>query len=115
MDDDEDSFGRTLGDVVSWEQIRTDCASQKDLMAEPCKPEKWLKCSDFDDKSILDCEDTKLCKPIRHDEGIVGDESLVGIQVDSFYQENAKWYDSPCGLDSGADCGDSGFRHEEIV
>ncbi|XP_010053893.2 uncharacterized protein LOC104442238 [Eucalyptus grandis] len=115
MDDDEDSFGRTLGDVVSWEQIRTDCASQKDLMAEPCKPEKWLECSDFDDKSILDCEDTKLGKPIRHDEGIVGDESLVGIQVDSFYQENAKWYDSPCGLDSGADCGDSGFRHEEIV
>ncbi|KAF2282662.1 hypothetical protein GH714_043772 [Hevea brasiliensis] len=83
IDDDEDSFGRTLGDC------------------------------DFDEKSILDCEDTKLTKPMRHDEAIVTDVGL--IQVDSFYQENPKWYDSPCGLDSSADCGDSGFRHGEIV
>ncbi|KAJ9171278.1 hypothetical protein P3X46_014667 [Hevea brasiliensis] len=113
IDDDEDSFGRTLGDVVPWDQMRTECRSDKDLMSEPCKPEKWLKCSDFDEKSILDCEDTKLTKPMRHDEAIVTDVGL--IQVDSFYQENPKWYDSPCGLDSSADCGDSGFRHGEIV
>lgn len=115
IEDDEDSFGRTLGDVVPWDQMRTECRSEKDLMSEPCKPDKWLKCSDFDDKSILDCEDTKLTKPIRHDESIVGDVSLVGLPVDSFYPDNPKWYDSPCGLDSSADCGDSGFRHGEIV
>lgn len=115
IEDDEDSFGRTLGDVVPWDQMRTECRSEKDLMSEPCKPDKWLKCSDFDDKSILECEDTKLTKPIRHDESIVGDVSLVGLPVDSFYQDNPKWYDSPCGLDSSADCGDSGFRHGEIV
>ncbi|KDP28746.1 hypothetical protein JCGZ_14517 [Jatropha curcas] len=113
IDDDEDSFGRTLGDVVPWDHMRAECRSDKDLMTEPCKPEKWLKCSDFDEKSILDCEDTKLTKPMRHDEAIVTDVGL--IQVDSFYQENPKWYDSPCGLDSSADCGDSGFRHGEIV
>lgn len=113
IDDDEDSFGQTLGDVVPWDQMRTDCRSDKDLMSEPCKPEKWLKCGDFDEKSILDCEDTKLTKPMRHDEALVADVGL--IQVDSFYQENPKWYDSPCGLDSSADCGDSGFRHGEIV
>ncbi|KAG2258782.1 hypothetical protein Bca52824_078076 [Brassica carinata] len=37
------------------------------------------------------CEDSKLTKPMRHDEGIVSDVGLVGIQVDSFYQENSKW------------------------
>ncbi|KAF3439974.1 hypothetical protein FNV43_RR18252 [Rhamnella rubrinervis] len=115
IEDDEDSFGRTLRDVVPWDQMRTDCRNQKDLMNETCKSEKWLKCSNFDEKSILDCEDTKLTKPLRHDESIVADVGLVGIQVDSFYQDNSKWYDSPCGLDSGADCEDSGFRHGEIV
>lgn len=115
IEDDEDSFGRTLGEVVSWDQMRTECRSQKDLISETCKPEKWLKCSDFDEKSILDCEDTKLTKPIRHDEAIVSDVGLGCIQVDSFYPDNPKWYDSPCGLDTGADCGDSGFRHGEIL
>ncbi|BAT97770.1 uncharacterized protein LOC124828174 [Vigna umbellata] len=121
IEDDEDSFGRTLGEVVSWgDQMRTECRSEKDLMSDSCKPEKWLKCSDFDEKSILDCEeDSKLSKPIRmirHDEGIVSDVVGLGcIQVDSFYQDNSKWYDSPCALDTGADCGDSGFRHGEIL
>lgn len=115
IEEDEDSFGRTLGDVATWDQIRTDCRSEKDLMSETCKAEKWLKCSEFDEKSILDCEDTKLTKPIRHDETIVTDVGLVGIQVDSFYSENSKWYDSPCGLDPGADCGDNGFRNGGIV
>ncbi|KAJ6679500.1 hypothetical protein OIU79_019291 [Salix purpurea] len=113
IEDDEDSFGRTLGDVVPWDQMRSECRSEKDLLSEPSKPEKWLKCSDFDEKSILDCEDTKLTKPMRNDEGIVTDVGL--IQVDSFYQENPKWYDSPCGLDTSADCEDSEFRHGEII
>ncbi|XWS32315.1 hypothetical protein CRYUN_Cryun23aG0149200 [Craigia yunnanensis] len=115
IEDDEDSFGRTLGDVVPWDHMRTDCRSQKDLISDPCKTDKWLKCGDFDEKSILDCEDIKLTKPLRHDDGIVTDVGLGGIQVDSFYQENPKWYDSPCGLDSSTDCGDNGFRHGEIV
>ncbi|OIW19320.1 hypothetical protein TanjilG_07288 [Lupinus angustifolius] len=116
IEDDEDSFGRTLGEVVSWDHMRTECTSQKDLISETCKPEKWLKCGDFvDEKSILDCEDTKLTKPIQHDEAIVSDVGLGCIQVDSFYQDNPKWFDSPCGLDTGADCGDSEFRHGEIL
>lgn len=118
IEDDEDSFGRTLGEVVSWgDHMTSECRDQKELMSETCKPEKWLKCSEFDEKSILDCgEDTKLTKPIRHDEAIVSDEGLGCIQVDSFYQDNPKWYDSPCALDTGvADCENSGFRHGEIL
>ncbi|KAK7390105.1 hypothetical protein VNO78_25404 [Psophocarpus tetragonolobus] len=120
IEDDEDSFGRTLGEVVSWgDHMRSECRNDKDLMNDSCKPEKWLKCSDFDEKSILDCEDSKLSKPIRmirHDEGMVSDVVGLGcMQVDSFYQDNSKWYDSPCALDTGADCGDSGFRHGEIL
>ncbi|KAK9015889.1 hypothetical protein V6N11_006979 [Hibiscus sabdariffa] len=115
IEDDEESFGRTLGDVVRWDQMSADCRSGKDLLNDPCKTDKWLKCSDFDEKSILGCEETKLTKSMRHDDGIVTDVGLVGIQVDSFYQENPKWYDSPCGLDSSTDCGDGGFQHGEIV
>ncbi|KAK4742722.1 hypothetical protein SAY87_000723 [Trapa incisa] len=113
IEDDDDSFGRSLGDVVPWEPIRIECRSQKDLIAGSCKPEKWLKCGDFDEKVILDCEDSKLTKGLRHDGGIVEDEheSLEGIQVENFYPENPKWYDSPCGLDPGTDCGDVEFRH----
>ncbi|CAH1416168.1 unnamed protein product [Lactuca virosa] len=92
IEDDDDSFERTLGDVGSWD--------------DTCKPEKWLKCNGFD-------EDSKLTKPIRHDE--TETDSLVGLQVDSFYPENPKWYDSPCGLDPGMECGSNGFRHGEIV
>ncbi|KAK9147576.1 hypothetical protein Scep_006333 [Stephania cephalantha] len=109
IEDDEDSFERTLGDVVPWERIRTECRTRKS--------DKWLKdaCGGFDDKSILDCEDSKLIKPLRHDGTIVSDSSLVGIQVDSFYPESTKWYDSPCSLDPTGDCGDSDFRPGEIV
>ncbi|XAR57380.1 hypothetical protein NMG60_11025509 [Bertholletia excelsa] len=91
IEDDEDSFGRTLEDVASWHQIRTECRSEKDLLGDACKPEKWLKCGEFDEKSILDCEVSKLTKHLRHDENIVSDVGLVGIQVDSFYPENPKW------------------------
>lgn len=95
--------------------MRADCRNQKELTSEPCKSERWFKCTDFNDKSILGCEDTKLIKPMRHDESMVADVGLVGIHVDGFYPENPKWYDSPCDLDSNADCGDTGFKHGEIV
>lgn len=113
IEDDDDSFGRTLGDVASWDQIRADCRNEKDLLGESCKPEKWLKCGIFDEKSILDCGDSKLIKPVRHDETIESDS--LGLQVDSFYPENPKWYDSPPGLDTGTNCGDSGFNNDAIV
>ncbi|GMP42994.1 hypothetical protein CsSME_00012538 [Camellia sinensis var. sinensis] len=122
IEEDEDSFGRTLGDVVSWDQMRTECRSEKGLLDDTCKPENWLKLSDFDEKNILDCksilycEDSKLIKPLRNDEHIVSDVGLVGgMQVDSFYPDNPKWCDSPCALDSSTDCGDSGFRHGGIM
>ncbi|XP_052193461.1 uncharacterized protein LOC127801952 [Diospyros lotus] len=115
IEDDEDSFGRTLGDVASWSQIGAEHRSEKDLLGDECKPEKWLKCSEFADKSILDCEASKITKHIRHDENIASDVGLTGIQVDSFFPENPKWYDSPCALDSGTDCGDNGFRDGGIV
>lgn len=109
-------FGRALGDVVPWDRIRTDCTSRKVLMSENLKSDKWLKdpCDEFDDKGILGCEDSKLIKPLRHEGNIITDAALVGIQVEGFYSDN-KWYDSPCGLDPVADCGDNGFRPEEIV
>ncbi|KAL4562791.1 hypothetical protein LXL04_026822 [Taraxacum kok-saghyz] len=76
IEDDDDSFGQTLGDVASW--------NEKDILGENCKPEKWLKCSGFDDeKSILNHEDSKLIKDT---------DSLVSLQVDSFYPENSKWF-----------------------
>lgn len=115
IEEDDDSFGRTLGEVAPWDQIRTGCRSEKDIISESCKPDKWLNSSEFDEKSILDCEDSKLTKPIRHDDNLDEDVGLVGIQVDSFYPENPKWYDSPCGLDPSTDCGDSEFRHGEIL
>ncbi|KAL3829581.1 hypothetical protein ACJIZ3_018383 [Penstemon smallii] len=115
IEDDEDSFGRTLGEVASWDQMRTECRNEKDLLGETCKEEKWLKCGAFDEKGILGCSNPKLNKTLRHDEAIDQDVGLAGIPVDGFYPENPKWFDSPCGLDPGADCGDDGFQHGEIV
>lgn len=115
IEDDEDSFGRTLGEVASWGRMRTECRNEKDLLGETCKEEKWLKCGEFDQKEILGCSNPKLTKPLRHDEAIDPDVGLGGIQVDGFYPENPKWFDSPCGLDPGADCEDGGFRHGGIV
>ncbi|GAB2290854.1 hypothetical protein Dimus_025118 [Dionaea muscipula] len=111
LEDDEDSFGRTIGEVAPWDQMGTEC-TPKDMIDETCKPEKWLNSDKFDEKSILVCENSKLTKPIRHDDdSLEADVGLVGIQVDSFYPENPKWYDSPCGTD----CGDSGFQDGELV
>lgn len=106
IDDDEDSFGQTLGEVAAWDQMGADCDSQKGMMGEACKPEKWLNPCEFDEKSILVCEDAKLTKPIRHEDD---PDSDVGL-VDSFYPEHPKWYDCPPSLDSNTDCGDAGFR-----
>lgn len=116
IDDDDDCFGRTLGGVVPWHQMRTEPRCHKDLIAETCKPEKWLNSGDFDEKSILDSGGPKLSRLIRHDDDCIGtDVGLDGIQVDNFYPEHPKWYDSPCVLDSSTDCGDSGFQHGEIA
>ncbi|CAN4125815.1 unnamed protein product [Withania somnifera] len=112
IEEDEDSFGRTLGEVASWDQIRSDCRNEKDILGESCKSEKPLECSKFDQKGILDCGNSKLTKPLRHDESIDTD---VGFVVENFYPENPKWFDSPCELDSGTDCVDSGFKPGEIV
>ncbi|KAJ0439040.1 hypothetical protein HanHA300_Chr16g0620811 [Helianthus annuus] len=104
IEDDDDSFEPMLGDVCSWGQINGDTS----------KPDKWLKCNGFDEKTILDREDSKVIKSVRNDE--TDTDALVGLQVDSFYPENPKWYDdSLCGLDPGLDCGSNGFRHGEIV
>ncbi|XP_076951951.1 uncharacterized protein LOC143625520 [Bidens hawaiensis] len=100
IEDDDDSFGHTLGDVASWDQIRADCRTEK--------AENWLKCGGIDEKVVLDHNDSKLIKPARND---METDSLVGLQVDGFYPENPKWYESPCGLDPG----DNGFRHGETV
>ncbi|KAF9615325.1 hypothetical protein IFM89_022976 [Coptis chinensis] len=117
IEEDEDSFRRTLGDAVHWDRMRTECRSRKILMSENLKSDKWLKdpCDEFDEKSILDGEDSKLIKPLRHDGPVVTDAAFIGIQVEGFYPDNSKWYDSPCSLDPGADCGDSEFRPGEIV
>ncbi|XP_022862598.1 uncharacterized protein LOC111382792 [Olea europaea var. sylvestris] len=109
IEDDEDSFGRTLGEVASWGRMRTESRNEKDLLSETCKEEKWLKCGEFDEKGIP-C-DLKLIKPSRHEEAVDPDVGLAGIQVDGFYPENPKWFDSPCRLDPDADCGTSGFQH----
>ena len=96
-EEEEDSiFGRTLRSMV---------------MRDNCKADKWLlkDCEEFDEKSILcsrEVEESKMMKPIRHDAGMVTDS------IDGFYTENAKWYDSPCGLDTG---NDGGFRNGGIL
>ncbi|CAA2979937.1 Hypothetical predicted protein [Olea europaea subsp. europaea] len=109
IEDDEDSFGRTLGEVASWGRMRTESRNEKNLLSETCKEEKWLKCGQFDEKDML-C-DSKLIKPSRHEEAVDPDVGLAGIQVDGFYPENSKWFDFPCRLDSDADCGNGGFEH----
>ena len=51
----------SLGDVVPWEQIKP----SKNILYETCKPEKWFKCNDFDEKSIISYEDSKFKKNDR--------------------------------------------------
>lgn len=124
---DNGAFGQSLdGGISEWQRERLDCTSKTDMLNG--HSEKWMDsvkeaCSDFDEKSILVCQDPKLCKPIRQDGAIVADGNLVEMQVDGFYQDSAKWYEGmPCGLDPGTDCGDDlaqsvqeGFRHGSIA
>ncbi|KAD4982569.1 hypothetical protein E3N88_19240 [Mikania micrantha] len=74
IEDDDDSFEPTLGDVGSWDQIS----------GVTCKPEKWLTCNGFDAKTIH-CQDSKVIKLIRNDE--TDTDTLVRLQVDNFYRE----------------------------
>ncbi|KAJ6802991.1 uncharacterized protein M6B38_190745 [Iris pallida] len=117
IEEEENDFNSALGTIVPWGRMETECHGRKMLISESCKPDdKWLKedCSDFDEKSILNCgdeEDSKLIKPIRHNVTIVTDSNLVGMQVGGFYHDSTKWYDSPVSLDTVVDSGDGGFRH----
>ncbi|CAA0813588.1 Unknown protein [Striga hermonthica] len=116
LEDDEASFGRTLGEVASWNEMRIEGGNGKDILHENYKEEKWFNCGDFDQKGNIECSNPKLIKPLRHDEIISSDAvGLADIQVNSFYPENPKWFFSPGGLDTGADCSDGGFRHGEIM
>ncbi|PKA53052.1 hypothetical protein AXF42_Ash002034 [Apostasia shenzhenica] len=122
IEEDGEDFESTLGNIVPWDRMAAECQDRKMLMRESCKQDKWLlkeDCSDFDEKSILNCgeeeEDSKLIKPLRHDRTVVTDSNIGGMQVDRFYPDNAKWFDSPTCLDTGADSGDGGFRHEGLL
>ncbi|EPS73353.1 hypothetical protein M569_01402, partial [Genlisea aurea] len=107
IEDDEDSFGRTLGEVASQDQMRAD---EKDddhhhhhhhLLSQTCKEEetKWLKCDQKGTIILGSSSTNKQQQPIKSSATIDTDVGLAGIQeVDSFYPENPKWFDSPCGL-----------------
>ncbi|GLJ54601.1 hypothetical protein SUGI_1172980 [Cryptomeria japonica] len=130
-DEDDDIIGGDNGafGIAEWQRQRLGCSSKTDVvLRDDGHTEKWIDsvkeaCPEFDEKSILVCEDSKLCKPIRQDSTIVADGSLVAMHVEGFYQENAKWYEGmPCGLDPNAVCGDDlthtvqdGFRHGGIA
>ncbi|KAL6649584.1 hypothetical protein ACP70R_013808 [Stipagrostis hirtigluma subsp. patula] len=122
LDDDDTDFGSSLGPIVSWDRMEAECEDRKMLMGDSSKCDKWMlkeDVGDFDAKSILNCgdddgvEDSKI-KPLMHDDTMVTDPSLVGIHVEGFYA-GTKWYDSPVGLDSSVDAGDSTFRHGGIM
>lgn len=121
IEEDETDFHSTLGPIVPWVSMAVECQEQKMLMGDSCKSVKWLlkeDCSDFDEKSMLNCGedvDSKLIKPLRHEDNIVTDSNLVAMQVDGFYQESTKWFDSPVGLDTVTDSGDGGFRNGGLV
>ncbi|CAA2983103.1 uncharacterized protein LOC111373382 isoform X1 [Olea europaea var. sylvestris] len=108
FEDDGESFGRTLGEVTSWDQM-AQYKNKKNVLVEACKEEKWLKCGAYDEKGIVGCSDYKLNKLLSH-EMIDPDLGLGSIQVDDFYAENPKWFDSPCELNPSADRGDGGFQ-----
>ncbi|KAL2514979.1 hypothetical protein Fot_28950 [Forsythia ovata] len=115
IEDDEDTFGRTLGEVASWDQMRAQYKTEKNVFGEACKEEKWLKCGALDEKGIVGCSDSNKLNKLSSLETIDPDLGFASIQVDGFYAENPKWFDSPCGLDPSADRGDGGFQHGGIV
>ncbi|KAG6510080.1 uncharacterized protein LOC121974856 [Zingiber officinale] len=111
-------FGSDLGAIAPWDKMTSDCHDRKLLMRDCMKSGKWMlkeDCSNFDEKSILNCgvdEDSKLIKPLTHP-SLVG--MHVGMHVDGFYGDSTKWYDSPGGLDPSTDSGDDDFQHGGIV
>uniref|UniRef100_A0A0D9VRV9 Uncharacterized protein n=1 Tax=Leersia perrieri TaxID=77586 RepID=A0A0D9VRV9_9ORYZ len=122
LDDDDTDFGSSLGPIVSWDGMTTECEDRKMLMSDSPKCDKWMlkeDVGDFVEKSILNCgdddgvEDSKIIKPLMHDDTMVADPGLVGIHVEGFYS-GAKWYDSPVHLDSSGDA-DVSFRHGGLV
>jgi hypothetical protein len=122
LDDDDTDFGSSLA-PISWDRMAAECEDRKMLMGDSPKCDKWMLkegVSDFDEKSILNCgdddgvEDSKIIKPLMHDDAMVTDPNLVGISVDGFYT-GPKWYDSPVCLDSSVDAGDASFRHGGIL
>ncbi|XP_006649736.1 uncharacterized protein LOC102705512 [Oryza brachyantha] len=122
LDDDDTDFGSSLGPIVSWDGMATECEDRKMLMSDSPKCDKWMlkeDVGDFVEKSILNCgdddgvEDSKIIKPLMHDDTMATDPGLVGIHVEGFYS-GAKWYDSPVGLDSSGDA-DVSFRHGGLV
>lgn len=122
LEEEETDFDSTLGTMIPWDSMPTECHDRKTLMAGGCKPDKWMMkedCGDFDAKGVLKCgddyEEAKLIKPLGHDGAMGGESSLVGMQVEGFYPENTKWYDSPGGLDHSGDSGDDRFRHGGLV
>ncbi|WOL09680.1 hypothetical protein Cni_G18433 [Canna indica] len=114
IEEEDTDFGSDIGAIVPWDRMTADCQDRKMLMRDGLKPGKWIlkeHCSDFDEKSILNCdedEESKLIKPLS-------DANLLGMQVDGFYADSTKWYDSPGGLDPSTDSIDSSFRHGGIV
>ncbi|KAL5209251.1 hypothetical protein ABZP36_004874 [Zizania latifolia] len=123
LDDDDTDFGSSLGPIVSWDGMAAECEDRKMLMSDSPKCDKWMlkeDMGDFVEKSILNCgdddgvEDSKIIKPLMHDETMVTDPGLVGIHVEGFYS-GTKWYDPPVGLDSSGDAGDVSFRHGGLV
>ncbi|CAL9078786.1 unnamed protein product [Musa textilis] len=113
IEEEDPDFGSDLGAIVPWERMTADCQDRKMLMRDSLKPDKWIlkeHCGDFDEKSILcgEDEESKLIKPLT-------ESSLVGMQVDGFYADSTKWYDSPSGLDPSTDSGYGGFRHGGMV
>eukprot|EP01018_Ginkgo_biloba_P017035 Gb_16375 [translate_table: standard] len=127
---DDGAFQPRLENVSQSQRRRPGRPPKKKMPRDSnsIKSDKWIVSvkepySHFDSKSLLVCEDTKLCKTsdtdIRHDDTIVEDGNLVGMHVDGYYQDNIKWYEGmSCGLDPTGDCGESlhhtaqeGFRH----
>uniref|UniRef100_A0A0D9Z4M8 Uncharacterized protein n=1 Tax=Oryza glumipatula TaxID=40148 RepID=A0A0D9Z4M8_9ORYZ len=85
LDDDDTDFGSSLGPIVSWDGMTAECEDRKMLMSDSPKCDKWMlkeDVGDFVEKSILNCgdddgvEDSKIIKPLMHDETMVADPGL---------------------------------------
>ncbi|GJN08477.1 hypothetical protein PR202_ga26401 [Eleusine coracana subsp. coracana] len=89
IDDDDTDFGSSIG-PISWDRMAAECEDRKMLMGDSPKCDKWMmkeSVGDFDEKSILNCgdddgvEDSKIIRPLMHDDTMVTDPGLVGINI----------------------------------